>query len=382
MNIISPLPWAPLTGATRDVALEVLLRGPLSRSELARRLELSPASLTRLTKPLLEGGLLVEAQTPSPGRAGRPSRPLDIVADTHHIVGVNLTGETATGVATTLRAEIVASMQAPLPSREPTVVVDTIRDLTTTLTQEIPDVSGLGVSLGGHVEDHRIVTRAPFLQWTSEVPLAQMLEQALDAPAVVDNDLLALTRAEDWFGIGRECDHFAVITIGASVGFGLVVHNQIVDSPDAGIGLVGHYPLNPLGPPCADGHRGCASAMLSIPSICYAVSAGLARQVDYDECLDLAAQGDAVASSIVGDAGRALGRLIAAVANLTMAKRILVTGEGSRLAEVANDAVHEGIRRDRDPRASQVEFDVQPVDFRNYARGAAVAAIQAFAFAS
>ena len=60
VNVISPLPWAPLTGATRDVAMEVLLRGPLSRSELARRLDLSPASLTRLTKPLLDGGLLVE----------------------------------------------------------------------------------------------------------------------------------------------------------------------------------------------------------------------------------------------------------------------------------------------------------------------------------
>ena len=120
--------------------------------------------------------------------------------------------------------------------------------------------------------------------------------------------------------------------------------------------------------------------MLSIPSITYAVSAGLARDVDYDECLDLAEQGDPVAGSIIGDAGRALGRLIAAVANLTMAKKILVTGEGSRLAEVANDAIHEGIDRDRDPRASQVEFDIQPVDFRNYARGAAVAAIQAFAF--
>lgn len=55
-----PEDWPPLTPGERSVAIEVLVHGPLSRSEIARRLGLSPGSLTRLTKPLIEQRLLVE----------------------------------------------------------------------------------------------------------------------------------------------------------------------------------------------------------------------------------------------------------------------------------------------------------------------------------
>lgn len=368
----------PLAGAARSIAMEVLLRGPVSRSELARRLDLSPATLTRVTRPLIDRGLLVEADTERDGRTGRPSKPLDIAPDSHHFVGINLTGDEATAVVTNLRAEVLASERAPLEDRDPDAVVATVAALVDDLRHRAPGVAGLSISLGGHVDDHRTVTRAPFLGWPGAVELADLAQAATGLPCVVDNDLLALTRAEHWFGIGREVDRFAIITTGASVGYGLVVHDEIVDSPDAGIGLVGHYPLDPFGPPCPDGHRGCANSMLSIPSITSSVTVGLGRPVTYDECLDLALADDPVAVAIVTASGRALGRLIAATANLTMTTTVVVTGEGSRLADTASRAVHEGISTDRDPRATPITLDVQPVDFTKHARGAAVTAIQQF----
>ena len=69
--------WTPLTGAAHTIALEVLLDGPLPRSELARRLDLSAGSLTRLSKPLLDSGLLVETDSGYDAASGRPTRPLD-----------------------------------------------------------------------------------------------------------------------------------------------------------------------------------------------------------------------------------------------------------------------------------------------------------------
>ena len=71
--------WLPLSPGERSVAIEVLVNGPLSRTELARRLDLSAGSLTRLTKPLIESGLLIEvaeAGAPAEARQGRPSQPL------------------------------------------------------------------------------------------------------------------------------------------------------------------------------------------------------------------------------------------------------------------------------------------------------------------
>jgi predicted NBD/HSP70 family sugar kinase len=360
------------------VALEVLLRGPLARSELARRLGLSAGSLTRLTKPLLDSGVLVESGVFREPRTGRPSRPLDIVPSSHHFVGVKLTGDEAHGVVTTLRAEVVAAARTPLESTAPADVVAIVAGLAAALATQVPRVTACGVSIGGQTADHRRVTRAPFLGWATEVPLGEMIEEATALPVVVDNDLLALTKAEHWFGAARGLDRFAVLTTGAGVGYGLVLHDRIVESADAGLGLVGHYPLDPLGPRCELGHRGCAAVMLSIPSICAGVSVGLGRTVRYDECLDLAVAGDPLASRVIHDSGVALGRLIAAVANLTMVHKVILTGEGIRLAEVAAGAVREGVRRDRDPLAGEIDLDVQPIDFSEWARGAAVSAIQTY----
>ncbi len=57
---MSTAPDLARTGSARDLAREVLIHGPISRSDLGRRLGLSPASLTRLSKPLIASGLFVE----------------------------------------------------------------------------------------------------------------------------------------------------------------------------------------------------------------------------------------------------------------------------------------------------------------------------------
>jgi predicted NBD/HSP70 family sugar kinase len=374
----SPASRTPSPAVRHPVALEILLRGPISRAELAQRLDLSLASLTRLTRPLLRSGLIVEAANHHEPRSGRPVRPLDVVPTAHHFVGVKLTGDDAHAVATTLRAEVVATRLTRLPAREPRSVVAALADLVAAVAEGVPRLTGLGVCLGGLTADQRLVRRAPFLEWTDPVPLASMLEQATGLPTVLANDVLALTRAEHWFGAARGSSHFAVVTIGAGVGLGLVVHDAIVESTDAGLGLVGHYPLDPLGPLCFAGHRGCASALLTMSSIEARVSVGLQRRVSYDQCLDLAAHGNPVAVVATAESGRALGRLVAAVANLTMARKIVLTGEGVRLAAVASDAVAEGIRLDRDPLADALDIGIQHTGFDEWARGAAATAIQAF----
>jgi predicted NBD/HSP70 family sugar kinase len=371
--------WLSLTGASRAVAVEVLRRGPLPRSALARRLGLSAGSLTRLTKPMLDAGVLREAgPRGAPAVAGRPTTPLDVVAGAHHFAGVKLTGDHAYAVRVDLRARTLDAVDGPLRGKEPSAVTATVADLVSRLTVRSVPLTGLGVSIGGRVSGGRTVVAAPYLSW-SDVDLGAPVTAATGLPTVVDNDVLALTRAAHWFGAGRGVDRFALVTVGVGVGYGLVVHDALVEAPDAGLGLVGHLPLDPLGPVCERGHRGCAVAMLSSDSIRSSVSVGLGRAAGYEECLDLAVAGDPVAGRVVCDAGLALGRLIALVANLTMAERILVCGDGARLAEVAAASVREGVERDRDPGADPVAYEVRRSGFEEWARGAAVAAIQSFA---
>ena len=118
--------------------------------------------------------------------------------------------------------------------------------------------------------------------------------------------------------------------------------------------------------------------MLTIASIESRASVALRRSVSYDECLDLAADGNVVATRLIAESGRALGRLVAAVANIAMARKIILSGEGMRLAVVAHDAVAEGIRLDRDPLAEPLETEIHLTDFDEWARGAAATAIQSY----
>ncbi|MDR5691053.1 ROK family transcriptional regulator [Agromyces indicus] len=368
-----------LGGSARELARQVLIHGPISRADLGRRLGLSPASLTRLSKPFLDRGLFVEAPDLVQGATGRPARPLDVRADARRFVGVKLSGDAAHAVLTDLRATAVAREERALDRHDPRAVVDVIGDLVETLLAvegpDLPSVSGLGVSVGGNVADQRVVTRAPFLGWR-DVALADLLEARLGLPVDVENDVTALTTAEQWFGPARGRDAFAVVTVGAGVGYGLVMHDRVVTTPDTGLGLGGHLPLDPSGPLCVDGHRGCSTAMLSIPSICAQVGIAFGREIGYDEVIELAAARHPLARSVTDAAGRSLGRMMGYIANLAMVDAIVLSGEGVGLWSVAGDTALAALAADRDPEASEVVVHVDDTGFDPWARGAAAVAIQ------
>ncbi|MFJ4234272.1 ROK family protein [Cellulosimicrobium cellulans] len=367
-------PWTPLSSTSRRVALEVLLHGPLARTELARRLDLSTPSLTRITKPLLDAGVLREVHEPAPRGGGRPLQPLDVDPDLQQFVGIKLTGFRAYGVLTNLRADILATSTREITAQDPQSVVEVLDTLVSNLSGRSAPAA-VGVGLGGAVRDFTLVQRAPFLHWHG-VDLGRLLAERTRLPVAIANDLDALMEAEHWFGDGRDVHSFAALTIGAGVGGGLVIHDRLVTGPDSGIGLLGHFPLDPLGPSCPEGHRGCADAMLSTEAIHTQAAMVLGRAVTYDEVLDLAAAGDPLADQIVGRSAHAFGTLIAAVANIAQPERILLTGEGIRLAHVAQHRLRAGIAQARQPEASPLDLRILDDDPTLWARGAAAVAIQ------
>lgn len=376
MRITTPK-WTPGDGALRAVALEVLINGPLSRSDIARRLSLSPGSLTRLSTPLLDAGLLVEVGEQVDGKVGRPSQLVDVVPSSRRFIGMKLTSDTVHGVTTDLRANVLSTASVALPSRQPQAVAEAIAALTRQLATGAPEVTAMGIGIGGLLGDNGLVRSAPFLDW-AEVPLGAMVERLTGIPVIVENDLVAFTEYEHWFGAGRGLDRFAVVTLGAGIGYGLVIHDEIVINDDYGIGLVGHWPIDPFGPVCPAGHRGCARSMLTDTAITTAVTGALGRSVTYDEALDMAVAGEPAARRIIDDAGRGVGRLLAAVANLTMPEVVVLGGEGVRLAEVAAEAIAEGLKLDRDPRTAPLPLVARSGSHTEWCRGAAVVAIQAF----
>ncbi len=369
--------WQPLEGTAHAIIVEVLIHGPLPRSEIARRLSLSPATLTRLTKPLLSTGLLVETAPQAVPGMGRPSLPLDVDSDSQHFIGVKLTADEIYGVLTDLRAHIIADDFTVITNRSPLAVADQVAGMVKHLSEQTAMVAGVGVSAGGVTKDAATFEFARYLDWKEPVPFAQLLHDRTGLPVVISNDAEAWTQAELWFGDGKDDKNFVLLTTGAGIGYCLVSHGQAIDGIDGGIGQAAHVPLDPLGPLCHEGHRGCTNAMLTSGSICSAISVGLGRPVDYEEALGLARAGNPVAEQIILASARAYGRLLAMIANFTFVPLIIASGEGVGLAIDWEDIVREEFRKGRDPMSTDVRLLFKREPFTEWARGAAVVAIQA-----
>ncbi|MFD2795181.1 ROK family protein [Promicromonospora vindobonensis] len=364
-----------LPSLARAVAIDILVNGAQPRANLGERLGISAATVTRLVRPLLAAGVLVEAEIlRTPGR-GRAAVALDVVPDNYRFIGVKLTTDSVYAVATDLRARIVDREIVPLLSLDVPDVVETVCTVVRGMQARggpVP-VQAVGVTVGGLVAEGEVVADSPFLHW-HDVPFRQLLAERLGVPVRLENDVVGLTTVQHWFGEGRGCRSFALLTVGAGIGYGLVVNHQRVPT---GIAPMSHYLVDPAGPPCAAGHRGCMTALLTSGSIATAVSIGHGRLVSFEEALGLTADGDAVATRVVSDAARALGRSAAAVSAMTGVERIVLSGEGVGLAELAPDALRAGYTEYDVGEAQQAELVVRPMDFIEWARGAAAVAIQA-----
>ncbi|MBT8163510.1 MULTISPECIES: ROK family transcriptional regulator [Arthrobacter] len=366
--------WLGEPSSTRDVLYRLLIDGPMSRSALAERLGLSAASLSRVTKPLLASGELREVPGRHVGPTGRPTQPLEVDADRHHFIGVKVTGTHAYAALVNLRADVLDAADAPLRSKDPDHVIAVVARLANSLQERGTAASGLGVCLGGQVREDGSVGYAPFLEWQN-VPFGQQLAAATSMPVAVANDLNALTLIEHWHGAGRGVENLIILTIGAGVGYGLVINNQLINDVNAGLGQVGHTPLDPTGPACGIGHRGCANVVLSTRNIEAQAAVSLGKSVPYDRLMKLAAE-DPVARQVVDQAAFSLGRLMTIASAFTMPQKIVLTGEGVELAVAAPEALKAGRSHDREQHTPAVPLEIVEVSHTHWARGAAIAAMQ------
>jgi predicted NBD/HSP70 family sugar kinase len=372
----------PVVDARRLVLEEVLRHGPLTRSDIARRLRMTNARLSQVSTDLLERGLLAEAEQPraAPSTAvGRPGQPLEVVPNLSSFVGTWLGESVVTSCLTNLRAEITHTVETRLRGHTVDEVTAVIVEQVATLRGGADPAGGLGVCLAGQVDADGFVRRAPFLGWQG-VPLGPELARLTGIGVQVDNDLTGLTQAEHWFGVGKEHDQFAVVSLGAGIGLGVVAGDQRLDGPDAGLGLVSHLPVAESGQLCQQGHRGCARAMLSIGCVEAALSQGLGRPTSFEQGLTLAGEGDPVARRIFEDGAAALGRLLGMVANIALPRAIVVTGEGAGLALRYRDQVEHTLAGYRHALSQPVPLVIRTLDRGQWARGAAARAIQQFAF--
>ncbi|MFE7892967.1 ROK family protein [Streptomyces sp. NPDC057412] len=372
------------TPAASQIFTTVLCHGPVTRLEVARRAGLSPAAVTKAVRPLIEAGYLVEdtEETARPA-LGRPANPVRVDGNRALFIGVKVTGDEIIAVLTDLCCRIRAARHVPLPGREPGGVLARIADLVAELRTEAEasgtPVLGLGVAVSGDVDRGAGVVRySPFLEWR-DVSLAGLVTTATGLPVTVDNDVRALTVAEQWFGAGVGLSDFAVVTVGAGIGCGLVVHGRVVAGAHGVAGEIGHVTVDPAGPPCHCGNRGCVEAIAGDAAILRRIRETTGTDVaDTAGAVALAHAGDPAARDAYARAGEAIGRGIATVANLLGPERVIISGEGLAAYDLFAEQIRDAFAAAAFGSAARCDVRTRPLPFEEWARGAAATAIQSF----
>jgi predicted NBD/HSP70 family sugar kinase len=377
---------APGTLSAGELAVtrHLLMHGPSTRGDLGDRLNLSYASMSRLARALVTGGMASEALEPEPS-VGRPRQILTAIPSARHVVGCKLTGDTAYGVVCDLFGNVKSTAEAalPAPNANGTVSIAAtariVAQLAGKLGRRVPSLDGIGVALGGVVIDRSIVREGTFLGW-HDIDLATPIRQRAGLPVVITNDVTALAREQLWFGAGRTHSTFGVITVGAGLGFGLVREGVAVEELIDNGHLLAHAPIDTRGPRCRLGHAGCAAAYLNREDVEHHASIAADRPVTFRELTLARDQGDRAAARWLNSAARALGHLVATFAGALQTTCIVLAGEDvTALADTPamTDAIAD--RQRPGPDESQrctLDIITTPLTFNDWARGAAVVGIQ------
>lgn len=364
-------------------AAHVLTAGPISRADAARELSLSGATLTRLVRPLVDSGLVSDSQigTPQSG-IGRPTQLLEVPADAHHFIGINLTTTAAYGVVTDARANPLVALSEPFRSRDPSEGAAQITELISRLTEESPrrTIERIGLSAGGQIAHNHIV-ESRFLGW-HDVDIAAMLRENVSAPVCVFNDIVALTMLEQWFGLGRAESNFIITTVGAGIGHGIVHNRRAVDSIFEGYSSTSHLPLFGAKGICQYGHIGCANGVLTTPAV-LSRAAG-ARSIAHpdsgpktlDELIELAHGGDPSCQFAIAEFGTNLATYVQAVCGAAMVTNVILDGEAIALLDTPwAQTFSDSITQFKSPNLPELTVHKRDGSFDRWAQGAATGAI-------
>lgn len=354
----------------------VLTRGPLSRRDAARLTGLSAASVTKLVKPMISHGYLIE-NVREAGVPGRPQIPLQVDAGRHHAVGIKLMDGEIVGVVADLHAEVQSAHRMKYGDTSPEGAVAAIEEMTRILLERSPvdraRLLGIGVGLGGHVNATTgVVVESPFLGWR-DVPLRKLLVQQMNLPVVIENDVNTLAVAEQWFGAGSSFSSFALVTVGVGVGCALVLDGQLWRGVSGAAGEFGHMVVDPDGPACHCGKKGCLEAVAGDTAIAAAMSAAAGRRITkISQVVARAHAGDPDARQVFAQAGVALGRAIAALLNLLNPPLVILSGEGMTASDLFMDGLRAELDRDAfSSTAADCTVLVRPLPDETWARGAA-----------
>lgn len=348
-------------------------RGPTSRADLARALDVSAPTVTQIVRELLARGLVVEHDTVT-SQGGRPARPIGLAVSAGGALGVKITHDHVGVVDVALDGSTGPASTIPFDPTRPDSVDRLAQMLGDAVTSAGQRLLGVGVGVPGAVDaqDSGVVT-APTLGWDA-VPVGQLLRSRLGIPVLVENDVNTLAVADRLYGAGREHNTYLVVTIGRGIGCGMVIDGSIYRGAFGGAGEIGHIPVEyPGGRDCSCGSVGCLEAWVGDAGLLRTAREAhvVGRRTGLSRVVDLARGGDSAAQSVFTDAGAMLGAALAGVVHTVDPEVIILSGEGISAWSLWEPGFVQEFRRHLLPRWRAIPLVVEAWDETKWMIGAA-----------
>lgn len=369
------------TAASAEIFTRIITHGPISRIEIGRLTGLSQAKVTKTVNPLIRDGFVTVGEHAEHSSPGRPVYPLSVVSRSMLAIGVKVNADEIVAVTVSIGNEVIASTRRPLKQHDPETVTAAIvhcaRQLVSKLGDDAERLVGVGVSVSGDIDSAGgVVRQSPLLGWT-RVPLGARVSEQLGLPVIVENDVRALAKSEQWFGLGVEAESFAIVTIGAGIGCGIYVNRDVVIGAHGVVGEIGHLPLASPDAECVCGRRGCVEAVASSGAIRDAVRADHGDPaLTLADAVRLAHAGDRSAVTAFDRAGTAIGAALAVTVNLVGPEVVVIAGEGVMEYDLYERRIREEFAAHAFGEAANCRLVVRRHTFIDWACGAAVAAFR------
>lgn len=212
-----------------------------------------------------------------------------------------------------------------------------------------PDIAGLGVGCGGPMAwPVAEVSPLNIPAWRGFPLRARLRARFPGLPVRVHNDAICLAVGEHWRGAGRGSENMLGMVVSTGVGGGLVLGGRLIDGASGNGGHIGHVVVDPRGPRCKCGGRGCLEAIARGPGlVAWAQEQGWRpdqRGVTAVDLADDARRDHPVAASAMRRAGRALGLAIASATHLCDLEVVSVGGGLSQAGPLLFDPLEETFR--------------------------------------
>lgn len=355
----SPGSQSSLREANRSRIVAAVKRfGGLTQVELAAATGLSTATVSTIVKELAGAGV-VETETTS--RSGRRALRVTISRGAGLVAGVHVGPRSLAVALGDLAHDVVAEQSLPLPAehRSDTTLDHAallVVDLLERVAGDLDELLGIGVAIAAPVDlGTGVITVRGALRGWEGVPVAQVLSKRLARPVHVDADAGLGALAEHRIGAGREVQDLLYVRLSHGMSGGLVLGGRLHHGGSGTAGQLGHVQVDPGGPICLCGNRGCLDTEVGENALLEHLRPAHG-EVTLRDVVRLAGQGNPGCVRALADAAHRTGQVVAGLVTMIDPQLVVVGGELAQAGEPVVGALRESVHRHALPhRFSPVE---------------------------